>query len=335
MRFVEKLSCPKCGGAVAEGRRRRLRCQACRAVYKIDGGVVDFLLDKSLRTALEDADYDAKAGYDDARMARIGAAWKAVFDQAGLDITGKTVLEIGAGTGALTIGLLRGSAVGSILATDISSQFLKLTLARGEGDARLAAVRCDCNHIPVQDGTVDLVLGRSILHHLIDYDQVLAQCARILGPGGKAIFYEPVLEGKLIVAMYAAMVLEQVERDGTSDFTEQEVNKLRAVQRHITKAAWYPQDRASLAKLEDKYIFTLPGLSETGLKAGFSRTEFLRGANPPKPPYWSNFLHVMRPHGVSEDKLDAYRFLSEGYAQTFGLFEDINYPPMGYFCFTK
>jgi len=331
---VNKLACPSCQSPVVLGNQGSLQCEKCSKAYATDR-VVDFLVDKSKRSALEDADYDSTAGYNDDVIDRIAEQWLTVFENADVDPTDKNILEIGAGTGALTIALLRGTGAKHVFATDISDQFLQKTLERAQDDSRLTTVRCDCNQLPVQDSEFDLIVGRSILHHLLDYELVLSQCSRILGKGGKAIFFEPVLEGKLVIAMYIAMIVDLARQDGDSELTEQELTKMESLVRHITKSSWYPQTRESLAKIEDKYIFSLPGMRESGEKSGFSKTEFVQDNRTVDQSLWSNLIATIRLVNIDVGKLEKYRILSSGYARTFGQYGEFSNPPMGYFCFTK
>jgi ubiquinone/menaquinone biosynthesis C-methylase UbiE len=58
----------------------------------------------------------------------------------------------------------------------------------------------DAHNTPFPDECFDVVAGRSILHHL-DFERALREITRILRPGGRAIFIEPLGDnpaGKLI-----------------------------------------------------------------------------------------------------------------------------------------
>jgi SAM-dependent methyltransferase len=58
----------------------------------------------------------------------------------------------------------------------------------------------DAHNVPFADNSFDVVVGRSILHHL-DFERALREITRILRPGGRAIFVEPLGDnpaGKLI-----------------------------------------------------------------------------------------------------------------------------------------
>ena len=331
---INELICPSCYAPIKYQSKQSLKCSECSNTYKSDS-VINLLLDSTNRTKLEEADYDTNAGYNDTTIDRIGQQWLTVFEDAGIHPADKHILEIGAGTGALTVALLRSTKAKRILATDLSESFLRKTLERAKGDPRLSAVVCDCNQMPVQNDRFDVIVGRSILHHLLDYEAVLKQCARVLKDGGKAVFFEPVLEGKLVVAMYGAMIVDLATRDKDADFSVQELNKIESVVRHITKTSWYPQDKESLAKLEDKYIFTLNGMRESGTSAGFSSVEFLRDDRPVDATYWSNFIATMRLINLKSTKFEKYKILCSGYARTFGKYDEFTSAPMGYFCFNK
>ena len=187
----------------------------CSQPLEIVNGVIDLLPDKEAKTSLEKINYDAVGGITEKSIDTIGRAWSTVFDNAGMTRIGE-VLEIGSGTGALTVGLLKNAT--AVVATDISQQFLEIMLARAQ-PANVLAVRCDCNTLPVHDTCFDLVVGRSILHHLLDYEQVLTQAARVLRPGGKAIFFEPILEGKLVLGLLAETVVNTIRKVGDSSFS--------------------------------------------------------------------------------------------------------------------
>lgn len=61
----------------------------------------------------------------------------------------------------------------------------------------------DAHNVPFPDESFDVVVGRSILHHL-DFERALQEITRILRPGGRAIFIEPLGDnpaGKLIRCM--------------------------------------------------------------------------------------------------------------------------------------
>ena len=131
---IRKLICPKCRENVSARSASELICTGCSSIYNIENGVVDLLVNKSMKTKLENIDYDAVGGISEKAIENIGVAWTTVFDNAGLDLNNKSVLEIGSGTGALTLGLLKQTQAAQIFATDISEKFLSKSAGSGWTD---------------------------------------------------------------------------------------------------------------------------------------------------------------------------------------------------------
>lgn len=125
--------------------------------------------------------------------------------EAHLDATqGKRVLDLGCGRGERSVDLLgRGASVDGI---DISPVYVAQaeTAAQEAGyDARqFTFVPGDAHHLPYDNATFDLVVGDGILHHL-DLDRALAEVHRVLKPGGRALFREPLLDNPLLKAFRA------------------------------------------------------------------------------------------------------------------------------------
>ena len=58
----------------------------------------------------------------------------------------------------------------------------------------------DCHRLALADESLDVVVGRAILHHL-DFDVAIREVRRVLKPGGHAVFIEPLRDnpaGKLV-----------------------------------------------------------------------------------------------------------------------------------------
>lgn len=52
----------------------------------------------------------------------------------------------------------------------------------------IEAHNADLAHLPVPDGSVDLIMSRSVFEHLTDPEAVYAELARVLRPGGRVVF---------------------------------------------------------------------------------------------------------------------------------------------------
>lgn len=115
------------------------------------------------------------------------------------DLDGKHVLDLGCGRGERSLTLLeRGATVDGI---DISPVYIGQAedeaRAAGFPDARFTFIAGDAHHLPYDDASFDLVVGDGILHHL-DLDAALGEVHRVLKPGGRALFREPLLDNPLL-----------------------------------------------------------------------------------------------------------------------------------------
>jgi SAM-dependent methyltransferase len=103
---------------------------------------------------------------------------------------GTRVLDLGCGQGDLTLALLaRGAEVTGL---DLSAGMLEVARRRIElyGNGRRAhLVAAPVERTGLPTASFDAIVGRWILHH-IDLDPAAPELARILAPGGRAIFYE-------------------------------------------------------------------------------------------------------------------------------------------------
>lgn len=100
-------------------------------------------------------------------------------------------LEIGAGVGAMSAQLLTVCPRFRMVATDCDTELVGMAeqVLAGFG-RRASAQRADAAQLPFPDSRFDLVLSAAMLHHVIDWDQALAEAVRVLRPGGKLIGYD-------------------------------------------------------------------------------------------------------------------------------------------------
>jgi SAM-dependent methyltransferase len=105
------------------------------------------------------------------------------------DLRGKRVLEYGCGLGKLTAVLVKSGA--DVAAFDISPASIEIAgrrLRRNGLEADFAVAVGE--HLPYEDESFEIVIGVAVLHHL-DVDRAAPELRRVLRPGGKALFVEP------------------------------------------------------------------------------------------------------------------------------------------------
>lgn len=125
------------------------------------------------------------------------------------DVRGKTVLDYGCGAGENTV--LAASRGAKVIGVDISPELIGLAEKRLEAHnlAENAEFRVGSAHeLPLDDESVDVVLGIAILHHL-DLKLASKEVFRVLKKGGRAIFSEPVRNSKFITFVRNLIPYEQ------------------------------------------------------------------------------------------------------------------------------
>jgi ubiquinone/menaquinone biosynthesis C-methylase UbiE len=154
-------------------------------------------------TAAEARDYDAM---DHAEVNRVFVADFLSF------WTGEGLLvDLGTGTAQIPIELCRQHVSVQIVAVDMAEHMLQLA-KKNVHDAgfadRIQLQRCDAKKLPWPDGFFAGVISNSIVHHIPEPGQVLAEMVRVVAGGG-AVFVRDLLRPndddavKQLVQLYA------------------------------------------------------------------------------------------------------------------------------------
>jgi arsenite methyltransferase len=109
---------------------------------------------------------------------------------------GQHVLDVGAGTGLLTVEAgRRVGPMGRVCALDISQPALAETqrlVAASPGSAPLSVVLGDAVALPFATAQFDAVLTRSLLIYVANKAAAAREMCRVLKPGGRIALFEPI-----------------------------------------------------------------------------------------------------------------------------------------------
>jgi ArsR family transcriptional regulator len=96
-----------------------------------------------------------------------------------------TVADLACGAGDLTVRL--APRVKQVVAVDASPEMLAAAKRRARGLGNVEFHRADLAHLPIKEGACDAALLLLALTHVEDPSAALAEMARILRPGGRAV----------------------------------------------------------------------------------------------------------------------------------------------------
>ncbi|HTW27977.1 MAG TPA: methyltransferase domain-containing protein [Acetobacteraceae bacterium] len=290
-------------------------CPICaRTLRVLDGILVDSAL-PAMANLLEEIDYDARHGVSRAASANLGDHWWRLLQQEFGERDDLELLEIGAGSGLLTLGLATRGRFGRLYVSDVSRVFLaanRRTAFESGADAaaHVTWLASSVDDLPFRSGTLDVVVGNSVLHHIYDYRGALAALARLLRPGGVAILGEPVLQGKVYVGLLARMVREFDMRQPSPRFSADEHRLLRDLATLCRREFWRTAAEIERETANDKHLFDLEEIRVLAPTLGFAVVE----ARPWKvidDGFLAEFHGSLRIMGIREEPLAAYRFLFE------------------------
>ena len=141
---------------------------------------------------------DAAPEYDDTAIRFLEALWGEGYlspggpDEvdrvvSGLSLEGKRLLDIGCGSGGITLHLAEAHGVAEATGFDVELPVIEAArrraAARGLSD-RVRFVQAPPGPLPFADASFDVVFSKDALLHVPDKDALFAEIFRVLAPGG-------------------------------------------------------------------------------------------------------------------------------------------------------
>lgn len=108
---------------------------------------------------------------------------------------GRRWLDLGCGTGALSVAILDQCAPSSVTGVEPSDGFLQK--ARAQLGTRVRLLQGAAGQIPLQDDAVDATVSGLVLNFVPDVARALAEMARVTAPGGTIAAYVWDYAGKM------------------------------------------------------------------------------------------------------------------------------------------
>jgi ubiquinone/menaquinone biosynthesis C-methylase UbiE len=299
-------------------------CQRCDAGLPLSrSGVIDFLQRKTPQNAYFDGIYEAGHQHKINEVHESSVRnfhnsteiSQTYLELCGFDLGSRIedlcVLDVACGSGWVTAGLLQHPALRNCTfhALDVSPQGLEM-LAQFEQTLdpshRLEMSVQDAQAMRFEDGIFNVIIGSSVLHHFDDVQGFLADCRRILRPGGVATFGEPFAVGYALGAAALRIAQEQI---GT---TYREIDDL------YQDIGYRIRNASNLEALIDKHLFFQASFLLMGQAAGFRSVDFVPLTG--REFYRDSFIReLLEERGVSDDRLAARA--ADVYRTIFGLFD--------------
>lgn len=169
------------------------------------------------------------------------------------------LLDVACGTGFAALGAAHARIASRIHGCDLSAKMLERAgkHARDAG-LEITLTACDAEALCYADRSFDLILARGALHHLPDPVAMLAECRRVLAPGGAVVcLAEPTPAGERQVGTFVGMLWLAMDRS-------------RRIMRRTPSPDQEERQHWELASMAaNLHTFTTADLETLAVKAGF------------------------------------------------------------------
>jgi ubiquinone/menaquinone biosynthesis C-methylase UbiE len=144
------------------------------------------MLTRILEPEVMDTDEDARE-YDAMDHAAVNALFVTDLLQALAELPFLHVLDLGAGTAQIPIELCRREPQIRVTAVDAAESMLELArenISAAGFDQRIETVLADAKALPFKPARFPVAISNSILHHITEPQQVIAEALRVIEPDG-------------------------------------------------------------------------------------------------------------------------------------------------------
>ncbi|MDY7012521.1 MAG: class I SAM-dependent methyltransferase [Cyanobacteriota bacterium] len=127
------------------------------------------------------------------------------------DVRGKSILDLGCGAGENSVYFARKGA--RCIATDYSPGMVEVALQlAAKNGVQIEGKAANAMALDFCDDCFDIVYAANLLHHIPEPNVALQEMHRVLKPGGKACFWDP-LKHNPIINIYRRMATEMRTED--------------------------------------------------------------------------------------------------------------------------
>jgi SAM-dependent methyltransferase len=179
------------------------------------------------------------------------------------------ILDIGCGSGNATFTVLEMMPSSTVYATDISPDMVAILAKRaqdwGKAD-RIVPFVSNAERVLLNDGSFDLIIGSSMVHHLIEPEKFVDRILAALRPGGLCIFTEPFKAGHVVTRMFLDTCSTQPWL--MEGIAPEILEFFRAYIVTIDAMCATDRSRLDYTSLDDKWMFPRSFFEEAGRRNG-------------------------------------------------------------------
>ncbi len=212
------------------------------------------------------ATYDERYLHIDSKILTINEAFRRV-NASSREF--EIALDVGCGSGNATFALLHLFKDIHVYASDLSPEMVQMLAARahrqGQQD-RVTPFVADATKIAFKKNSFDLLVGSSMLHHLLDPAGFLDRVLSGVRPNGVCIFTEPFQAGHLVFRQILTQIVTLARYN--SGFEPHHIQFFKDYIFTIDTMFRKDRDDPIFATLDDKWMFSRSIFHEAAARAG-------------------------------------------------------------------